>query len=222
MARITKWLRSLVRFEEEARAEGYELIAGVDEAGRGPLAGPVTAAACIVPPGRFFLKIDDSKKLNAQQREALYAEITEDPDVIYAVGIIDHLIIDAINIYQATVQAMLQAVEKLAVKPHLLLVDGMKLECAVPAKKIVGGDESSQCIMAAAILAKVTRDRIMLDYDKEWPMYGFKNHKGYGTEAHLKALKVHGPSPIHRRSFGPVREAEIFTTEIQRHRESIT
>lgn len=205
MARISKWLRSLVRFEEEARAEGYQLIAGVDEAGRGPLAGPVTAAACIIPSGRFFLKIDDSKKLNVQLREELYAEITQDPQIIYGVGIIDNLIIDAINIYHATAQAMRQAVEKLAVKPDLLLVDGMKLDCTVPAKKVIGGDESTQCIMAAAILAKVTRDRIMLEYDKQFPEYGFKNHKGYGTKEHQEALQKHGPTPIHRRSFGPVK-----------------
>lgn len=205
MVRISKWLKKLVKHEEQARLEGFEQVAGVDEAGRGPLAGPVTAAACIVAPGRFFLKINDSKKLTKEQREELYAEITNDPMVAFSVAVVDHLIIDAINIYQATVQAMLQAVDTLTKKPDLLLVDGMTLPHSIPARKVINGDELSQSIMAAAILAKVTRDRIMEEFDQQFPQYGFKKHKGYSTKEHLEALKAHGPTPIHRKSFGPVK-----------------
>lgn len=207
MAKISKWLRSLIKYEEQARVEGFKAIAGIDEAGRGPLAGPVTAAACVIPEGRFFLKINDSKKLTEPQREELFNEITQDPNISYGIGIVSHEIIDAINIYQATIQAMLEAIEKLAQQPHLLLVDGLSLKHPkIPSRKIIKGDEQSQSIMAASILAKVTRDRIMVDYDKQWPEYGFKKHKGYGTERHLEALKDKGPSPIHRKSFAPVRE----------------
>lgn len=205
MARISKRLKSLMKHEEQAKAEGYEIIAGVDEAGRGPLAGPVAAAACIVAPGRFFLKIDDSKKLTKEAREELYKEITEDPQIAFGIAVVDHLIIDALNIYQATVQAMMKAVDALSKKPNLLLVDGMSLPHSIPSRKLVNGDELSQSIMAAAILAKVTRDRIMEDYDQQFPQYGFKKHKGYGTKEHLDALNAYGPTPIHRKSFGPVK-----------------
>lgn len=206
MPRISKWLKKLIRHEDQARKEGYTTIAGVDEAGRGPLAGPVAAAACIIPEGRFFLKINDSKQLTAPEREALFQEITEDPKISYGIALIDHEVIDAINIYQATIMAMLKAVEALLVKPNLLLVDGMALNHPeIPSKKIINGDEQSQSIMAASILAKVTRDRLMVKYDAEMPAYGFKSHKGYGTKAHLEALTKHGPSSIHRKTFGPVK-----------------
>lgn len=199
MVRITKRLRKIVQFEDEARLQGYKLIAGIDEAGRGPLAGPVTAAACIIPEGRFFPKIDDSKKLTQQQREKFYQEIIEDPAIIYGIGVVDHLVIDAVNIYQATIRAMLMAVTHLCQRPDYLLVDGLALPHeSIPCKKIIKGDQLSQSIMAAAILAKVTRDRIMVEYDKEWPMYGFKSHKGYATPEHCETLERYGPSPIHR------------------------
>ncbi|KAF3361428.1 Ribonuclease HII [Chlamydiales bacterium STE3] len=204
MARVTKRLRNLVKFEEEVRQQGYKMIAGIDEAGRGPLAGPVTAAACIIPEGCFFPNINDSKKLSASQREALFCQITETPSIFFGIGIINHTMIDAINIYQATIQAMLLAVKNLVVKADFLLVDGLSLPHEdIPAKKIIKGDTLSQSIMAAAILAKVTRDRLMIKYDEEWPEYGFKQHKGYSTKQHFEALKLYGPSPIHR-NFKPV------------------
>ncbi|MGK5595427.1 MAG: ribonuclease HII [Parachlamydiaceae bacterium] len=205
MVRVTKRLRSLVKYEDEARQQGFKLIAGIDEAGRGPLAGPVTAGACIIPEGKYFKGINDSKLLNALQREELFKKITEDSDVIFGVGIVDHRTIDEINIYQATVKAMLQAIENLRLKPDFLLVDGLKLHHhEIPSIKIIKGDQLSQSIMAAAIIAKVTRDRMMEEYDKEWPVYGFKHHKGYSTKKHFDALNQYGPSPIHR-NFKPIK-----------------
>lgn len=195
-------LRQLIKYEKAARAEGYRLIAGIDEAGRGPLAGPVVAAACIIPEKCFFKGIDDSKKLSAQQREELFGEITAHKEVIYAIGSASHGEIDHLNIYQATIQAMLQAVSGLSMVPDMLLVDGLHLKHAsIPCQKIIKGDSLSQSIAAASILAKVTRDRIMLEYDAQYPNYGFKNHKGYATPEHLEALGKHGRCPIHRLSF---------------------
>lgn len=217
MVRVTKRLHGLVKFEEEARQQGFKLIAGIDEAGRGPLAGPVTAAACIIPEGRFFPKINDSKKLSQLQREKFYQQIVEDPTIIYGIGIIDHLIIDAINIYQATIKAMLMAVKNLFLQPDYLLVDGLSLPHeSIPSKKIIKGDEQSQSIMAAAIIAKVTRDRIMVDYDQEFPEYGFKNHKGYATKEHCEALEKFGPSSIHRnfRRVKELRSPEEFQLDL--------
>ncbi len=213
MVRVTKRLRSLVKYEDEVRQQGFKLIAGLDEAGRGPLAGPVTAGACIIPEGKFFKDINDSKLLNPLQREKLYQKITEDPDVIFGVGVVDHKIIDAVNIYQATIMAMCQAIENLRFKPDFLLVDGLKLHHhEIPSIKIIKGDLLSQSIMAAAIIAKVTRDRIMDEYDKEWPVYGFKQHKGYSTKKHFDALNQHGPSPIHR-NFKPIQLLKGITEE---------
>jgi ribonuclease HII len=198
-------LAALVRFEGEARQNGYATIAGIDEAGRGPLAGPVLAAACIIPGDLFFAGIDDSKKLLPKKREELYDQITKHKAVIYAVGMASHEDIDRINIYQATIQAMLQAIAALAQTPDFLLVDGLKLpHPLIPCQKIIGGDALSQSIAAASIIAKVTRDRLMTDYHAQWPQYGFDHHKGYSTRAHLEALARHGPCPIHRKSFEPI------------------
>lgn len=204
---ITKkeWRRlcDLMIDENEARQQGYKQIAGVDEAGRGPLAGPVVAAACIIPEGVFFKGINDSKQLTAEEREALFIEIV--PSTVYAVGIISPEEIDRINIYQATIRAMLQAIVALSVVPDMLLVDGMALpHPTVPSKKIIGGDAKSQLIAAASIVAKVTRDRMMVEYDAKYPQYGFKQHKGYGTPQHLEAIDKHGPCPIHRMSYEPL------------------
>lgn len=194
-------LKQLNLYEEEARQGGFHCIAGVDEAGRGPLAGPVVAASCIIPQGILFPGIDDSKKLTRKQREELYQHLTSHPKVIYGLGTVSHEVIDQINILQATIKAMLQAIAELSITPDLLLVDGMKLPSSIPSKKIVKGDSLSQSIAAASIIAKETRDRIMEEYDREWPEYGFKDHKGYGTEKHRAALKKHGPCKIHRLSF---------------------
>ena len=210
-------LTALTRFETEARGRGFKAIAGIDEAGRGPLAGPVLAAACMIPADVFFAGIDDSKKLTPQKREELYKKIVTHELVIYAIGMISHEEIDRVNIYQASIQAMLQAVAALSQQPDYLLVDGLNLpHPVIQAQKIIEGDALSQSIAAASILAKVTRDRMMEDYHQQWPEYGFHQHKGYGTQRHLDALARHGPCPIHRRTFEPVRSsflpAEVTST----------
>lgn len=193
-----------MRFEKKARSQGFNAIAGIDEAGRGPLAGPVVAAACLIPQRVYFRGIDDSKKLTAEQREDLFAEISAKKGVFFAVGIVSSIEIDRINIYQATIQAMLQAVSALGMTPDLLLVDGLNLPHPhIPTQKIIGGDALSQSIAAASIIAKVTRDRLMVELDQQWPQYGFKQHKGYSTPQHLEAIAVYGVSPIHRKSFAP-------------------
>ncbi|MBS0615971.1 MAG: ribonuclease HII [Verrucomicrobia bacterium] len=198
----------LEKFEREARASGFTSIAGIDEAGRGPLAGPVVAAACILPAGIRLRGINDSKKLTAQEREALYARILNNPDIISGVGMIDVLMIDQINILRATLQAMIGAIAKLPKKPDFILVDGPHLPPTdIPGKAIIDGDTLSQSIMAAAIIAKCTRDLLMIQLHELYPQYNFKSHKGYGTPEHLEALKKYGPCPLHRQSFAPVREA---------------
>ena len=176
----------------------------MDEAGRGPLAGPVVAGAVIVKDFHFKERIDDSKKLTAKKREKAYREIFEKCDV--GVGIVDEKIIDRINIYQATKRAMQIAILNLKIPPDYVIVDGkMKIATKCPLKCIVGGDSKSISIAAASIIAKVTRDNLMIKYDKIYPQYGFARHKGYGTKYHKAALKDHGPSQIHRFSFRPVR-----------------
>lgn len=196
---------SLRKIERQEYARGFRSLAGIDEAGRGPLAGPVVAAACIIPEGRCIHGVNDSKQLTPAQRQMLYTRLTNDDTILWAVGIVDHQTIDLINIYQATIVAMKMAIDGLKVIPDLLLVDGMNLSHRdLPCLKIIDGDCLSQSIAAASILAKVTRDRIMEEQHQLFPNYGFDRHKGYGTPAHLKALKEHGPCPIHRRSFQPV------------------
>lgn len=196
----------LCAFEEKARARGFSAIAGVDEAGRGPLAGPVVAAACILPEGLLLEGINDSKKLNAAQRAQLFKRLTEDPAIVFGIGIVEARIIDEINILQATFQAMLIAVSHLAKIPDYLLVDGPLLpKTPLPAEAIVDGDALSQSIAAASILAKETRDALMRAYHAQFPAYGFDTHKGYGTAAHLRAIRQHGPCPLHRLSFAPLK-----------------
>lgn len=199
-------LIELTRYEQDVRSQGFQTIAGVDEAGRGPLAGPVVAAACIIPDGLYFRYINDSKQLPVELREALFFDITSHPDVRYGLGVVCQNEIDRVNIYQATIIAMQQAVTALSISPDYLLVDGLKLPYpSIPCMKIIKGDALSQSIAAASIIAKVTRDRMMAEFDNEWPQYGFKRHKGYSTPQHLSALKEHGPCPLHRFSFEPVR-----------------
>ncbi len=200
-----KRLQVLNQHEEAARSEGFSIIAGIDEAGRGPLAGPVVAAACIIPEGVFFLGIDDSKKLLPKVRQKLFEQLVNDQRISFGIGISSHEEIDQINILQATIVAMQRAIANLSITPHLLLVDGrQKLNISIPSKYIIRGDSASQSIAAASIIAKETRDGMMLDYHQKWPEYKFDQHKGYGTALHLEALDKHGPSPIHRRSFAPV------------------
>lgn len=196
-----KRLKRLTLLERKFRKNGYDSIAGVDEAGRGPLAGPVVAAACVIPPKLFFPGVDDSKKLLPKKREILFDQITSHPDVYFGIGIVSHTVIDQINIYQASIQAMITAVDNLKILPSILFVDGLTLPHTIPCHKIIRGDSLSQSIAAASIIAKVTRDRIMCEYDLQWPGYGFKEHKGYGTAQHQKALETLGPCPIHRISF---------------------
>lgn len=186
---------------EKRYASSYCAICGVDEAGRGPLAGPVVAGACILPPDAEILYLNDSKKLSAKKRSLLYDEICEKASA-YGVGIVSHGRIDEINILQATYEAMQQAVANLSVKPDLLLVDALTIP-KVPMKQvgIVKGDAKSVSIAAASILAKVTRDRIMMEMDSLYPEYGFGQNKGYGSAAHIEAIREHGACPVHRMTF---------------------
>ncbi|MCI9216190.1 ribonuclease HII [Lachnospiraceae bacterium 42-17] len=192
-------LKEMSVYEEKYKLCQY--ICGIDEAGRGPLAGPVVAGAVILPKDRPILYLNDSKKLSAKKREALYNEIMTSGAYV-GVGIIDAGQIDEINILQATYEAMREAVGKLPVKPEVLLNDAVTIpDVDILQVPIIKGDGKSVSIAAASIIAKVTRDRIMEEYDKKYPGYGFAAHKGYGTKAHIEALKEQGPVPIHRKTF---------------------
>ena len=185
----------------ERKYKDAEMICGIDEAGRGPLAGPVVAGAVILPKDCEILYLNDSKKLSASRREALYDEIMEKA-VAVGVGMASPARIDEINILQATYEAMRQAIDNLKVKPDLLLNDAVTIpEVVIPQVPIIKGDAKSVSIAAASIVAKVTRDRLMEEYDKVLPGYGFASNKGYGSAEHIKALQTLGPTPIHRRSF---------------------
>ena len=191
----------LWRYEREAFAEGFAVVCGVDEAGRGPLAGPVCAAAVILPRETVIEGLNDSKKLTDQKRRALYDVITERA-VAYGIAFASEQEIDEINILQATFLAMERAMQKLSVHPQLALIDGNRAkDFGLPVRTIVHGDSLSASIAAASILAKVTRDRLMEELDGEYPQYGFAVHKGYGTKRHYEALREFGPCPIHRRTF---------------------
>ena len=191
----------LYKYENDLRAQGFSLICGIDEAGRGPLAGPVCAAACILPAGLVIEGLNDSKKLSEKRREALYETITAEA-LAWAVCLVDEKTIDEINILQATYRAMRGAVQQLPIKPELCLVDGNRDPgLGLPTRTVIKGDASCASVAAASILAKVTRDRLMVEYDKQYPGYGFAVHKGYGTKAHYAAVAGLGLCPIHRRSF---------------------
>ncbi|MGA3280345.1 MAG: ribonuclease HII [Smithella sp.] len=188
-------------FEKIAYQEGYQVIAGVDEVGRGPLAGPVVAAAVILPPHYVNTEIDDSKKLSAAKREKLYEIIGKDA-VAIGTGIVDTETIDHINILRATLQAMREAVLELPTSPDFLLIDGLhRIPVITPQKPVVKGDSLSISIAAASIIAKVTRDRIMEIYHRQFPQYNFIQNKGYGTKEHCEAIKQFGICKIHRKSF---------------------
>lgn len=194
--------------EYALRARGYFLVAGVDEAGRGPLAGPVVAGAVILPHDFTLAGLDDSKKLSPARREKLFIALTSSPRVCWALGEASVEEIDRLNILRATHLAMARAVEALPEKPHHVLVDGLPVQgLSVDHTALVGGDGLSLSIAAASILAKVARDRLLLALDVQYPHYGLARHKGYGTRHHLEALQIYGPSPIHRRSFAPVAQA---------------
>ena len=202
------------RFELEAWRAGVAHVAGLDEAGRGPLAGPVVAAAVIISPERRIRGLRDSKVLPPERREELF-ELIQRRALAVGVGIVDHETIDRVNILQATRLAMQHALAGLAVAPELVITDFVALPAlACPQKNLVGGDARCATVAAASIVAKVTRDRIMLDLDKQFPEYGFAQHKGYGTPEHLAVLDRLGPCPIHRRTFSGVwRQGELFVLE---------
>jgi ribonuclease HII len=200
-------LQDLLCFENQLREQGYRMIAGVDEAGVGPLAGPVVAAAVILPDTHHLHGLDDSKRLTKARRKDL-AEQIRSVAISWALGISTVEEIDQLNIYQAGLQAMLRAVNSLSICPDHLLIDARTIQsCPVPQQGIVRGDALSASIAAASIIAKTTRDAIMADLDREYPGYGLAIHKGYPTPAHLEAIKKLGVLPIHRRSFRPVRIA---------------
>jgi len=202
------------RFEAQAWRTGLTRVAGVDEAGRGPLAGPVVAAAVVIAPDRRVRGVADSKVLPPERREELFALIHERA-VAVGVGIVDHLTIDRINILEATRVAMVQALAALVVVPELVITDYVALRTLTcPQRNLVDGDARCASVAAASIIAKVTRDRLMIEADRDFPEYGFARHKGYGTPEHLAALDRWGPCPLHRRSFSGVwRQGELFVLE---------
>ena len=206
-ARKTERGLEAFRYDQAVRGEYGELLCGVDEAGRGPLAGPVIASAVVLPGRLLDVFIYDSKQMTIRQREAAYAGITREA-VAWGVGVVDREYIDQYNILQATYEAMRRAIDALGTTPALVLVDGAVIPgLAHPQRRLVRGDSVSQSIAAASIVAKVTRDEMMKELDQAYPVYGFSRNMGYGTAEHLEALRVHGPCPAHRKSFAPVREA---------------
>ncbi len=190
-------------YERELRDKGITLIAGVDEVGRGPLVGPVVAA-CVILPEKFILDgLTDSKKLSEKKRDYFFEEIKRQA-ISYGIGIIDEKKIDEVNIYEATKLAMREAINNLTIKPEHILIDAMPLELDIPTTSIIKGDLKSITISAASVIAKVTRDRMLYDLDLKYPMYDFKNNKGYPTKKHLEAIDEYGIIDEHRRSYGPV------------------
>ncbi|MCI8460577.1 MAG: ribonuclease HII [Bacilli bacterium] len=193
------------KYERELREKGIALIAGVDEVGRGPLVGPVVAACCILPEEFNLDGLTDSKKLSEKKRDFFFEEIKKQA-IAYGIGIIDERKIDEVNIYEATKLAMKQAIDNLSVKPEHILIDAMPLELDIPTTSIIKGDLKSITISAASVLAKVTRDRMLIELDEKYPMYDFKNNKGYPTKKHLAAIAEYGIIDEHRRSYGPVKD----------------
>lgn len=214
---------SRFKFERELLAAGVSRVAGVDEAGRGPLAGPVVAAAVVFPVEWISGKLppplrglNDSKQLTEAEREDYFEFLIRQPNLSFGIAAVDHETIDRIDILRATYRAMQEAVAQLRPAPDHLLIDGNHVPVfREPQTSLVKGDSRSYSIAAASVLAKVTRDRLMLDYDRQFPTYGFAEHKGYGTARHLAAIATHGPCAIHRRSFAPIRqpEPELFPHE---------
>ena len=197
-------LQSLKQIENDiyAKNPNFNYICGIDEAGRGPLAGPVVVASVIMPKDSMIEGVNDSKKVSEKKREALYEKILEEA-ISYGIGIIDQNEIDEINILNATKKALTTSLKELKVKPNVILVDALERidTLGIPYESIIKGDAKAYSISAASIIAKVTRDRIMREWDELYPMYGFEKHKGYGTAAHIAAIKEYGLCPIHRKSF---------------------
>lgn len=192
-------------YENELYSRGFNLIAGVDEVGRGPLVGPVVAAAVILDPDFFDVRINDSKKLTEKKRDELFSLI-EEHAISIGIGVVNEKVIDEINIYEATKIAMKEAINNLSITPEHVLIDAMKLDIEIPSTSIIKGDAKSESIAAASIIAKVTRDRMMYELDKIHPEYDFKNNKGYGTKKHINAINNYGIIDEHRKTFSPVSE----------------
>lgn len=198
-------LSTMYVYERAAIAAGHTFVAGVDEAGRGPLAGPVAVAAVILPQERYLAHLNDSKKLSHTVREELFTQITEQA-ISYHISLIDVETIDRINILQATRMGMYEAIASLSPVPQEVLIDAVELpNLSIPSQSIIKGDAKSASIAAASILAKVTRDRLMEAYDERYPNYGFAKHKGYGTREHIEAIQRYGICSLHRKSFEPIR-----------------
>ena len=197
-------LEQMLRYEKELYKADYQAIAGIDEVGRGPLAGPVVAAAVILPPECKIKGLNDSKKIPKKKHQEIYQAVL-DKALAVGVGLMNNEIIDQVNIYEATKLAMKEALSKLSLKPDYLLIDAMKLDVDIPQESIIKGDANSLSIAAASIVAKVTRDKLMADYDKKFPGYDFAKNAGYGTRSHLQGLERSGVTPIHRKTFEPVK-----------------
>lgn len=195
-------LNELKKIEKELHNNGMKYICGIDEAGRGPLAGPVVVASVIMPEDSMIEGVNDSKKVSEKKREKLYDEITKNA-ISWSVAIIDHKKIDEENILNATKEGLTNCIQSLETKPNIIIVDALEKinTCGIPYQSIIKGDAKCYSIAAASIIAKVTRDRIMRQWDEVYPQYGFAKHKGYGTTAHISAIKEYGLCPIHRRSF---------------------
>ncbi|MGO4887800.1 ribonuclease HII [Anaerobacillus sp. MEB173] len=202
---LEKSFEKMSIYENALRKENKKIIAGIDEVGRGPLAGPVVAAAVILPDDFYLLGLNDSKKLTSKKRDEFYEYIIEHAFAV-GIGIITAKEIDEINIYEATKKAMMTAILDLPIEPEHLLIDAMKLPISLPQTSIIKGDQNSVSIAASSVIAKVTRDRIMEKLGSRFPQYGFENHMGYGTAQHLNALSEYGVMNEHRRSFSPIKE----------------
>ena len=196
-------MSTMLDYEKDLYGKGINFIAGIDEVGRGPLVGPVVAAAVILPEGFYNKDINDSKKLSEKKRNELY-EVIKNNAISIGIGIVSNKRIDEINIYEATKEAMKLAIDNLSVKPEYLLIDAMKLDVDIPSISIIKGDAKSESIAAASIIAKVTRDMMMYELDKKYPIYDFANNKGYGTKKHIEAIEKYGIISEHRKSFKPV------------------
>lgn len=202
----------LLAFEKELYNEGYNFIAGTDEAGRGPLAGPVVAAAVILPKNTIITGVNDSKQLTEKKRNELF-DIINEKALAVGIAFVDNKKIDEINILEASRLAMMEAIKKLKIKAEYVLSDAMPMPLDVPVKPIIKGDALSESIAAASIIAKVTRDRYMDEMDKKYPEYGFKKHKGYPTKDHIEAIKKYGITDIHRKTFKPIKTMLIEQIE---------
>lgn len=202
-------LEKMLAYEKELYAQGIQLIAGVDEVGRGPLAGPVVAAAVILPENCKIPGLNDSKKIPKSKHQAIYQAVL-DQALSVGIGVKDNQVIDQVNIYEATKLAMLEAIQELDQQPQHLLIDAMKLDLPISQTSIIKGDANSLSIAAASIVAKVTRDQMMAAYDQEYPGYDFGQNAGYGTSRHLEGLEKYGVTPIHRRSFEPIKSMTNF------------